>query len=113
VPERYAGLREAESADPSLRTALNVRDSDATLVVSLGPLTGGSLLTRREALRLGRPLLHVDLDRLAPTEAVDQVVAWLRAVNPTVLNVAGPRASEAPEIGRHVTMLLESVLRVC
>ncbi len=32
IPERYTGLREAESADPAVRTALNVRDSDATRI---------------------------------------------------------------------------------
>src|SRR5262245_42174345 len=57
----YAGLRETESADPAVRTALNVRDSDATVIVSHGPLAGGSLLTLEEAGRIGKPVFHVDL----------------------------------------------------
>ena len=52
IPARYAGLREAESAEPAVRTALNVRDSDATLIFSHGPLTGGSRLTFDTAARL-------------------------------------------------------------
>ena len=49
IPEDYLGLLEADSTDPAVRTALNVRDSDATLILSHGPLTGGSLLTLQEA----------------------------------------------------------------
>ena len=64
IPERYAGLVETESADPAVRTARNVRDSDATLILSHGPLDGGSLLTHREATRAGRPVLHLDLEEL-------------------------------------------------
>ncbi|HWP67568.1 MAG TPA: putative molybdenum carrier protein [Candidatus Limnocylindria bacterium] len=36
--------------------------------------------------------------------------AWLRAVDPAVLNVAGPRASEDPAIAEAVTRLLRSAL---
>ena len=45
ISHRFAGLLDTESADPSVRTVLNVCDSDATLIVSHGPLQGGSLLT--------------------------------------------------------------------
>src|SRR6267142_1460190 len=65
IPERYAGLVETESADPAVRTARNVRDSDGTLILSHGPLDGGSLFTHREAVRTGRPALHLDLGQLA------------------------------------------------
>src|SRR5690349_20784185 len=61
IPNSYANLLEADSTDPSARTILNVRDSDATLIVSHGPLQGGSLLTLQESLKLGRPVLHIDL----------------------------------------------------
>ena len=49
IPRRYTGLREADSTDPAIRTALNVRDSDATLIVSHGPPLAGlvSPSTRR------------------------------------------------------------------
>ena len=73
IPERYTGLREATLADPAVRTVLNVRDSDATLIVSNGPLSGGSLLTFQEAVRCGRPVLHLDLSVLRPAEAVAQL----------------------------------------
>lgn len=110
VPGRYRGLREGDSPDPAVRTALNVRDSDATLVVSHGPLAGGSLLTWREAERRGRPVLHVDLSVLSPAAAVARLRAWLEEVDPAVLNVAGPRASGDPTIAEAVTALLRAAL---
>jgi hypothetical protein len=110
ISERYIGLREAESADPAVRTALNVRDSDATLVVSHGPPSGGSLLTFHEAIRRGRPVLHLDLAALAHAQAVAKLRDWLDAVAPPTLNVAGPRASHDPGIGEQVAALLREAL---
>jgi hypothetical protein len=110
IPDRYIGLRESESADPAVRTVLNVRDSDATLVVSHGPLSGGSLLTFREAIRLGRPVLHLDLGLLAQADAAGRLREWLDAVDPATLNVAGPRASHDPAIGERVAALLRAAL---
>jgi len=111
IPERYTGLRETESVDPAVRTARNVRDSDATLVVSHGPLSGGSLLTVQEADRLGRPRLHLDMRLLGHDKAFSVLREWLRTVEPCTLNVAGPRASEDPPIGERVRALLRAVLR--
>jgi hypothetical protein len=110
IPDRYTGLREAGSADPAVRTVLNVRDSDATLIISHGPLSGGSLLTFREAIRTGRPVLHLELTVLAHAEAVAQFREWLHAVDPTTLNVAGPRASHDAAIGDRVAALLRAAL---
>jgi hypothetical protein len=110
VPAQYAGLREAPQSDPALRTSLNVQDSDATLIVSRGPLSGGSLFTLDAATRLGRPVLHVDLAQSSLPGAVSAVCGWLAAVRPRVLNVAGPRASEDREIRGLVFSLLQQVL---
>ena len=110
IPAKYPGPREADSADPSVRTKLNVRDSDATLIISRGPLTGGSRLTFDEATRLGRPVLHVDLASQSDGEAVANVRAWLATVRPSVLNVAGPRASGDTAIGGLAAAVLRSAL---
>jgi hypothetical protein len=111
IPDRYPGLREADSAEPAVRTALNVRDSDATLILSHGPLKGGSLLTLREASRIGRPVLHLDLDRISPEQAGAQLRGWLEARRPGILNVAGPRASSDPRIGAATQAVLAAAWR--
>jgi hypothetical protein len=110
IPARFSGLREADSPEPAVRTALNVRDSDATLIVSRGLLSGGSRLTFEEAKRLRRPVLHLDLARLSPAQAIAELREWLEAVEPVTLNVAGPRASHDAGIGAQVATLLRAVL---
>lgn len=93
IDARYL-LKEADASDPARRTRLNVRDSDATLILLLGPLVGGTALTLDAAREAGRPAL---VHALGGGDAAS-VVAWLRAVAPVTLNVAGPRESEAPGI---------------
>jgi hypothetical protein len=111
IAQRYTGLREAESADPAMRTVLNVRDSDATLIFSHGPLTGGSRLTFETAGRLRRPVLHVDLSNTTDAEAVTAVRAWLLGVRPEILNVAGPRASGDASAGERAAAVLRELLQ--
>ena len=72
------------------RRALNVRDADATLIVFSGALDKGTRLTEEAALRMGKPVMAIDL---ADRSGFDQARAWLAQTSPRVLNVAGPRES--------------------
>ena len=45
IPTKFT-LQETPTADYSQRTAWNVRDSDGTLLISCGELTGGTALTK-------------------------------------------------------------------
>jgi predicted Rossmann fold nucleotide-binding protein DprA/Smf involved in DNA uptake len=100
VPACYDQLREAESADYAIRTRLNVQDTDATLVLRVGMATGGTLETMDTARRLQRPLLVIDLEVTDAARAATAVIQWLEGLfktRPSIrLNVAGPRASQAP-----------------
>lgn len=87
-----------------------MRDSDATLVVSHGPLAGGSLLAFEEATATGRPVLQIDLGDVSRDEAVELLRGWLVEGRPGTLNVAGPRASEGPGIAAATMSLLRSAL---
>ena len=110
IPEMYPNLTEAASSDPGLRTELNVRESDATLLLSHGTLVGGSELTKNLAIRLGKPWKHVDLAQKLTTVAIAEVKDWLDQTQPNVLNVAGARASEDPRIYEKTRAILEGVL---
>lgn len=103
-------LREAPSGDVTVRTAWNVRDSDATLILSHGRLRGGSRLTRDLARAEGKPVLHIDLERFDAEAAASKLRDWLQEVQPAVLNVAGPRASSDPRIYHKTLELLTCVL---
>jgi hypothetical protein len=100
-------LRETPSPDYSERTAWNVRDSDATLILVRGPLRGGTARTSDCARTLGRPHRIVDLS--ADPDA-DGVRTWLAEHRVSALNVAGPRESQSPGIGALARAFLERVL---
>jgi hypothetical protein len=75
-----------------------VIDADGTLIVSHGALTGGSALTEKIALRLGKPCLHIDFNRAESNQVVDEASVWIVKSEIRILNVAGPRASSDPHI---------------
>ncbi|MBO9523955.1 MAG: putative molybdenum carrier protein [Nocardioidaceae bacterium] len=98
----FPELTPTESADPRERTERNVRDTDATLIL-LPPsvVSPGTLLTIDLARRLGKRHLVAD-----PAHH-GLVRSWLP---PGLLNVAGPRESEAPGIHDAVAVLLRAIL---
>ena len=73
IPDRYQ-LRETDSPEYAVRTERNVVESDATLILYRGRISGGTELTLRLAQRHGRPHMAVDLDA-APEPA--EVRRWL------------------------------------
>ncbi len=105
IDPRYP-LVETESADYRERTERNVRDADATLILSPTPLTGGTLATARACRKWNKPFEIVD--PWAP-DAAARIRAWLRARKPQTLNIAGPRESQRPGIGEQVRKLLAEV----
>jgi hypothetical protein len=89
------------------RTEWNVRDSGATLILTLGPYDRGTALTAEMARRYGRPVLVVDL---ATNPASADARAWLRETGTATLNVAGPRESSAPGIHARAGRFLREML---
>lgn len=99
-------LTETPSRDDAERTEWNVRDSDATLILYRGALSGGTQLTADLARRLGRPLCVRDLTlRLDPEE----ILSWLLTNGIRALNCAGPRESGAPGIQGETVVLLRGL----
>lgn len=94
IPDRYP-LQELTSSHYPVRTEKNVLCSDATLILNIGPLSGGTALTAQLATKSGHPCKIVDLDQQSDTESV---LAWLRGHNISVLNIAGPRASKRADL---------------
>ena len=106
IPARYP-LEETPTNDYAQRTAWNVRDSDGTLLIAPAPLRGGTALTLEEAETRGRPVHHVRPTDLA---SVRTIRAWAAENEVRVLNVAGPRASEADGIYDQARAILDAFL---
>jgi hypothetical protein len=109
IPRRYP-LRETPSEEYEERTEWNVRDSDGTLILTMGALTGGTALTAEFAKKHQRPVLVVDL--LVPVKA-QTVRDWIATHCINTLNVAGPRAGTNPNIYELAVKFLKSVLLAC
>lgn len=107
IPERYR-LQETPGRNYEQRTRWNVRDSDATLIISLSSeLSGGSLATQQWAKKMKRPCLHV-----YPHEGWEsKAAAFFEATPVQVLNVAGPRASGVAGIEFFVSDILDHIFR--
>lgn len=95
IPLRYH-LEETTSARYEPRTRRNVMDADATLILNLGAIDGGTLLTENICRRGGKPHLLIQLDVGRTNDEVARARAWLQANNVATLNVAGPRVTKRP-----------------
>ncbi len=107
LPEHYR-LQEMPTGQYPARTEKNVVSAEATVIFTHGALTGGSLLTQQIAIRHGRPWLHVDLAATAAFETARNIADWIKAYDIRVLNVAGSRASQDPQIYQATADILES-----
>jgi len=106
VPASYP-MRETGGRGYPERTLLNVRDSDATLILTCGELSGGTALTLEYALNLERPHRVVDLlDATSPEETKE----WIEEEEVVILNVAGPRESSSPGIYEQAGDFLKALL---
>ncbi|MBI4248544.1 MAG: putative molybdenum carrier protein [Elusimicrobia bacterium] len=105
IEQKYP-LEETPSEEYAQRTEWNVRDSDATLILTIGEPKGGTALTVYLAGRGRKPCLVVDL-RSAPE--AHTVRDWLKERRVSVLNVAGPRESNFPDIGLLAKAFLDRV----
>jgi predicted Rossmann-fold nucleotide-binding protein len=105
-------LQETKSSDWSQRTEWNVRDSDGTVIFTIDEkLTRGSKATAKLAEEAGKPCLHLSAKSHADNAAalLNQFISKDRIKS---LNIAGPRASEEPEVADFVKAVLDTAWAV-
>ena len=106
IHTRYP-LEETTSGDYRVRTRLNVEKSDGTLILTQGPVTGGTALTIRLAKERSKPCIVVDL---AHQQDPGDVLEWVEENQIRILNVAGPRESKVQGIHERTSKFLEKIL---
>lgn len=107
IPAQYV-LEEHTSPKYPPRTAKNVCDADATLILVVGKrVTPGTRLTAKIAHERGKPWLAVNVEG---DLSLEKVVEWLREVDPEVLNLAGPRESKFRGIQQATAAFLGRVI---
>ena len=109
IPDRYP-LRCINRGGYRQRTRCNVIDSDGTLILHHGSLSGGTRLTLDYCIELQKPYLLIDAARLSATVAAELLEEFIDRHTIRVLNVAGPRASGWPAAAAYSGELIHHVL---
>ena len=109
LPDKYQ-LHEMPTASYPKRTVNNIVDSDGTVIISHGKLSGGSAYTRKMAVKHGRPWIHIDLEETPVFQAAAVITEWIEKHDIQVLNVAGPRATKDPTIYEHVKKIITGTI---
>ena len=76
VPEKYK-RKEMEIPHYPKRTEQNVIDSDGTLIVSPGQLTGGFAYTREMTENRRKPWIHFDAYTIPIKKAIKLIGTWI------------------------------------
>jgi len=115
VLAKYPKLQATPSADPAERTAWNVRDADACLILvdDAGvDVSNGTAQARALAHAARKPVLAVNL---RGPDALKHAALWLRVQRGKfgetfALAVGGPRESEAPGIYAAASAFIAALL---
>jgi hypothetical protein len=138
IPERYP-VTELTDGGYAERTAQNVADSDGTLIISNGEPIGGTRETVEHCVDMQKPYLLIECEQGQIDEVIDLAVAFIsdlsfragqtvrnlpnirvrgdrrqglsHSLGMTVLNVAGPRASQWPEGHALTYQIMSAILR--
>ncbi len=96
IPDHYP-VQELAAGGLTERTLQNVKDSDGTVIIYPGKLSGGTEQTVRFCIELQRPHQLIDASKISAKVGAKLISDFVREHKIDVLNVAGPRQSEWPE----------------
>ena len=112
IPDHYP-VQELQYGSFAERTLQNVKDSDATVVIYLAELRGGTEQSVRFCVELERPYQSIDASTIATEDAAKLIMDFVRKNKIDILNIAGPRQSEWPEGYDYISRVLEIFLTIC
>jgi len=110
IPMQYK-LTETLSSDYSVRTKLNIQDSDGTLILlqsNIEKIFDGTILTAQYAQETKKQYLLINL---AETLEITEFTQWVIENKIKILNIAGPRESQSPGISELSMVFLEKALK--
>ncbi len=106
ISDKYP-LTESYSSSYTVRTRLNIKYSDATLIIKNGDIEGGTLFTLNVCKKLKKSVKIVDLDDKNINAEINE---FLIKISPKILNIAGPRESKNPGIYKKTLKVLLKAL---
>ncbi len=102
-------LTETQSPDYLVRTRLNTRYSDATLILYTGTLKGGTKYTYNYAKYEDKPVMLFNMNVKFD---LNKIIEWILENNISVLNIAGPRESKNPGIYIKAKKLITEIISI-
>ena len=93
IDARYP-LTELPTAGYRQRTIRNLSESDGTLIIYSGYLSGGTQETMVQCIRLHKPYKLIDAQTMNVSQASERALAFVSDFDISVLNVAGPILSQ-------------------
>ena len=110
IPDHYP-LIELGSQDYAQRTLRNITGSDGTVIMYFEKPHGGTGLTLNTCMNDQIPYLEIDGSRLSIDQATQAITEFIDYHGITVLNVAGPRASEHPDAYQYAFQVMSQALK--
>jgi hypothetical protein len=111
IPLPYP-LLELKGAGYKDRILQNVIDSDGTVIIYFDGLSGGTETTLLFCLNHKKPYLLIDDTELSPERTIERLHEFVTRNSITILNVAGPRASEEIQAYAYALKVITCYLNV-
>ncbi|MBN2697504.1 MAG: putative molybdenum carrier protein [Bacteroidales bacterium] len=93
IDKKYP-LTELPGGDYLDRTRANVIGSDATVIIFMEEMEGGTLESYMFTRQEGKPFLLLDMSVHTPEKAAMKLRKFTDRIKPAILNFSGPRESE-------------------
>ncbi len=109
LPDKYE-LKEMTVSGFKEKIEQNVIDSDGTVIISHGELSGGADYSQKMAKKHKRPCLHIDLNVIPLSLVPPEINTWIIDNDIEVLNVTGSRSSEDSDVHRDTHHIIEGTI---
>ncbi len=96
IPAHYP-VMVLPGADYRQRTLKNVLDSDGTVIIYFSCIFGGTEQTLDFCIANEKPYLLIAGDKVSIGNAAEYIAEFIRDNAIAILNIAGPRAADAPQ----------------
>ena len=107
---KYTNFKETNSSGYLVRTKLNTRDSNGTLIILPfnKPIGMGSKATAKFAEEFNKPFMYINL---YDQDRKECVLNWINENNIKILNVAGAREETTPGIYKASKLFLNELFK--
>ncbi len=110
IPDRYPVI-EIPGTGYEIRTERNVIDSDGTLIIYFFRLSGGTEQTVEYCKDRQKPCLLIDAENTSLSDALANSLRFVSREHIKILNVAGPRNSQAPQAYQYARKLVTLIIQ--